>query len=125
MKNIFKIVFVVALVATTFCTTSCSRRFHAWNSERVNDIEEMYKVQDADSRLYNYEWFYDQYNQIQSTAANVKLLKTEDEKSGTLMVLNSMIAEYNSRASQTRNRAKWMGAGVPSHIELSDVYRED
>ena len=118
-----KKIFIILLIGLTVSMTSCTRRFHAWNSERVGDIEEMYKVQDADNRLYNYQWFFDQYNQIQATANNAMLLEG-DEKKGTLMVLNSMIAEYNSKASQERNAAKWKSARLPQYIDLKDVYKE-
>lgn len=114
-----KKIFVLLLVCLLLSTTSCSRRFHAWNSERVGDIEEMYQVQNADNRLYNYQWFYEQYNQISATANNVKVL-TGDERTGTLMVLNSMIAEYNSKASQIRNAAKFKSDSLPYRIEISD-----
>mgnify|MGYP003293602613 CR=1 FL=1 len=111
--------FILLLVGTLICTTSCTRAFHAWNAERVGDIDEMYKVQNADNRLYNYQWFFEQYNQISATANNVKVL-TGDERTGTLMVLNSMIAEYNSKASQTRNAAKFKSDSLPYRIEISD-----
>lgn len=111
--------FILLLVGALICTTSCSRRFHAWNSERVGDINEMYKVQDADNRLYNYQWFFSQYNEIEATANNVKLLEG-DEKLGTMMVLNSMISEYNSKASQIRNAAKFKSDNLPYRVELRD-----
>jgi hypothetical protein len=52
------------------------------------------------------------------------MLLEGDEKKGTLMVLNSMIAEYNSKAMQERNAAKWKSARLPQYIDLKDVYKE-
>lgn len=123
MKALRKIAFAASFTAAISLLAGCTRSFHAWNSERVNDIREMYKVQDADNRLYNYQWFFEMYNNIKATANNAKLLDG-DEKKGTLMVLNSMISEYNSKAAQERNAAKWKSAQLPQHIELGDVYSE-
>lgn len=114
-----KKLFFLVLVVVSLCTTSCTRAFHAWNAERVGDINEMYKVQNADNRLYNYQWFFSQYNEIEATANNVKLLEG-DEKLGTMMVLNSMISEYNSKASQIRNAAKFKSDSLPYRVELRD-----
>ena len=78
------------------------------------------RCQAADgSGEYNYQWFYDQYNACVATANNVKILEG-DERKQTLMVLNSMIAEYNSKASQTINAALFKGRDLPQRLELSD-----
>ena len=77
------------------------------------------KVVNENAIVYNYEWYYDQYNQIQATKANLMMLPpgTEDYV-GTAMVLNQMIGDYNSKASQiTRNM--WMPKqDVPYQIPL-------
>jgi hypothetical protein len=118
-----KVLFTLIAITACLVSTSCTRAFHKWNAERVGDIIEYYEVESASNRLYNYQWFFDQYNQIKATAANVKLLDGDDKK-GTLMVLNSMIAEYNSRSAQERNRGKYKDDALPDRIELSDVYSE-
>ena len=97
------------------CTKEQARSIATWE----NDIRQEFKVQDADNRLYNYQWFYDQYQQCNATAQNVKLLNG-DEKTGTLMVLNSMIAEYNSKSSQIINAALFKADDLPYKLELSD-----
>lgn len=77
------------------------------------------KVVNENAIVYNYEWYYDQYNQIKATRANLFLLKEGSEDYiGTVMVLNQMIGDYNSKASQiTRNM--WMPKqDVPYQIPL-------
>jgi hypothetical protein len=118
-----KVSAVVISLFLAIVTCSCTKQYHQWNAGYMNDIEEIYKVQDVDNRLYNYQWFYDQYNQILAVSNNAKILTNEADKLGTLAVLNSMISEYNSHASQTRNAGKWRGNDLPYHIELSDVYK--
>lgn len=78
-----------------------------------------HKVVNANSIVYNYEWYYDQWNQIQATRANLFLLKEgTPDYTGTVMVLNQMIGEYNSKSSQiTRNLWKAKD-GVPYSIPL-------
>lgn len=76
------------------------------------------KVTSAEAIISNYQWFYDQYNAIQAQTANLDALeKTAPERSGLSMVLNSMIAEYNSRSRQiTRNL--WKAQDLPYEIKL-------
>lgn len=77
------------------------------------------KVVNANAIIYNYEWYYDQWNQIQATRANLFVLEPSSvEYTGTVMVLNQMIGEYNSKSSQiTRNL--WMPKqDVPYQIPL-------
>ena len=97
------------------CTKQQARAFATWE----NDIRQEFKVQDVDNRLYNYQWFYDQYQQCKATAQNAKLLEGDEQK-GTLMVLNSMIAEYNSKSSQIVNAALFKADDLPYKLELSD-----
>ena len=70
------------------------------------------------SIISNYQWFYDQYNAIQSQQANLETLPLEAyERNGIRMVLNNMIGEYNSRSRQiTRNL--WKAKDLPYSIEL-------
>lgn len=97
------------------CTKRQAHAIAVWE----NDLTQEYRIQDVDNRLYNYQWFYDQYNACIATANNVKILEG-DERKQTLMVLNSMISEYNSKASQTINAALFKGRDLPQRLELSD-----
>jgi len=71
----------------------------------------------------NYEWFHDQSNAIEAQRQNLNIMasqvstdKQRTELIGTAMVLNSMIAEYNSRSSQiTRNL--WKRGDIPYRLE--------
>ena len=112
-----KIVFISLFVSLSLisCTKQQARAVATWS----NDIRQEFKVQDADNRLYNYQWFYDQYQQCKATAQNVKLLEGED-RTGTLMVLNSMIAEYNSKSSQVVNAALFKADDLPYRLDISD-----
>ena len=120
MKKLFVIVICLALLFPILtllvgCTKQQARAVATWG----NDISQEFKVQNANNRLYNYQWFYDQYNACQATANNVKML-TGEERTGTLMVLNNMISEYNSRASQTINAALWKGSDLPRSLTIKD-----
>lgn len=115
MKKKYFACFVFLLSLFVGCTKNSARKIATWS----NDIKQEFIVQDADNRLYNYQWFYDQYQQCKATASNVKLLKGE-ERTGTLMVLNSMIAEYNSKSSQVINAALFKADDLPYHLDVSD-----
>jgi hypothetical protein len=97
------------------CTKNQAHVIASWS----NDLKQEYVIQDVDNRLYNYQWFYDQYNACVATANNVKILDGEERK-GTLMVLNNMISEYNSKSSQTINAALWKAKDLPYQLSLSD-----
>jgi hypothetical protein len=113
-----KKIFIISVLLSLFFISCTKEQAHAvatWS----NDIKQEFKVQDVDNRLYNYQWFYDQYQQCKATAANAKLLEGDEQK-GTLMVLNSMIAEYNSKSSQIVNAALFKADDLPYRLELSD-----
>lgn len=114
MKKIFIITFVCSIFFMS-CTKEQARAIASWS----NDLKQEYKVQDVNNRLYNYQWFYDQYQQCKATAANAKLLEGEEQK-GTLMVLNSMIAEYNSKSSQVIDAALFKADDLPYRLDISD-----
>ena len=78
------------------------------------------KVTSAESIIYNYQWYYDQYNVIQAQKANIAAMpKDAMELSGMKMVLNNAIAEYNSKSKQiTRNL--WKANDLPYQITLGE-----
>ena len=125
MRNLTFSKFIIGCAAMTLllgavslfsgCTKRQAHAIAVWE----NDLAQEYKIQDVDNRLYNYQWFYDQYNACVATANNLKILEG-DERKQTLMVLNSMISEYNSKASQTINAALFKGRDLPQRLELSD-----
>lgn len=125
MKNLTFSEFIIGCAVMTLllgavslfsgCTKRQAHAIAVWE----NDLAQEYRIQDVDSRLYNYQWFYDQYNACIATANNVKILEG-DERKQTLMVLNSMISEYNSKASQTINAALFKDRDLPQRLELSD-----
>ncbi len=82
------------------------------------DIEQEYIIQDARTRVSTYEWFYDQYEQIQATELKARIAKGTEEEAGIKMVLASMIAEYNSMARKEHTRAQWMPTDLPYQIEM-------
>ena len=114
MKKIFIIAFVCSLFFVS-CTKNQAHAIATWS----NDLKQEYKVQNVNNRLYNYQWFYDQYQACKATAANAKLLEGEEQK-GTLMVLNSMIAEYNSKSSQVMDAALFKADDLPYRLDISD-----
>ena len=82
------------------------------------DIGQEYIIQDARTRVGTYEWFYDQYEEIQATELKVRIAKGTEEESGIRMVLASMIAEYNAMARKEHTRAQWMPADLPYQMEM-------
>lgn len=82
------------------------------------DIEQEYIIQDARTRISTYEWFYDQYEQIQATELKARISKGTEEEAGIRMVLASMIAEYNAMARKEHTRAQWMPTDLPYQIEM-------
>lgn len=118
-KFIIGCALMVLLLGTVSLFSSCTKRQAHSIAVWGNDIAQEYRVQDVDNRLYNYQWFYDQYNACVATANNVKILDGEERK-GTLMVLNNMISEYNSKSSQTIDAALWKAKDLPHQLSLSD-----
>ena len=82
------------------------------------DIEQEYIIQDARTRVSTYEWFYDQYEQIQATQLKAQIARGTGEEAGIQMVLASMIAEYNAMARKEHTRAQWMPTDLPYQIEM-------
>lgn len=118
------IISIVAIFIIILFVLNLTPAFHKWNAKRVNDISQQYIEQDAHVRVSSYEWFYDQYGQIQATANKVKLLDGEDKK-GTEMVLYGMIEEYNSRARMRDTKAQWMPHDVPYQLDFNDFVKGD
>lgn len=78
------------------------------------------KTLTPDAIIGNYQWYYDQYNAIQAQKANLTTLeKTARERPGLLMVLNSMIGDYNSRSNQI-NRNLWKATDLPYQMAMED-----
>lgn len=105
----FSILVIWLVVATTL---------HIWPFSVGAKLAQ--KVVNADSIIYNYEWFYDQWYDIKATRANLFLLERgSTDYKGTVMVLNQMISEYNSNSSKiTRNMWKPADEDLPHEIPL-------
>ena len=92
MKNLTLSKFIIGCAVITLllgavslfsgCTKRQAHAITVWE----NDLAQEYRIQDVDNRLYNYQWFYDQYNACIATANNVKILGNERKQ--TLMVLS-------------------------------------
>lgn len=110
--------FLIALANYTF-----GRGFARMDARFQNDVRQEYMVQDAKSRIQNYEWFYEQYEAIKSTATKAKLSEG-NEKTSIRMILASQIAEYNARSKQTVTRALWKSDSLPYQIDEKDFLEE-
>ena len=110
--------FLIALAYYTF-----GRDFARMDARFQNDVRQEYMVQDAKSRIQNYEWFYEQYEAIKSTATKAKLSEG-NEKTSIRMILASQIAEYNARSKQTVTRALWKSDSLPYQIDEKDFLEE-
>lgn len=120
MKNaLISIILSVIVLMFFVCLHGCTKKQAHAIATWSNDLKQEYKVQNVNNRLYNYQWFYDQYQACKATAANAKLLEGEEQK-GTLMVLNSMIAEYNSKSSQVIDAALFKADDLPYRLDISD-----
>lgn len=106
------IIGIVGIIATQFVSGLANKTI---TPERIID---------------NYEWFYDQYNQIQSMQSNATTLqesintfqgeekaRKQTELQGLKMVLNNSIAEYNSKSRQI-TRKMWKSESLPYQMEM-------
>ena len=99
------------------------RPFARMDARFQNDVKQEYMIQDAKSRIQNYEWFYEQYEAIKSTA-NKARLSEGSEKNSIRMILADQIAEYNARSKQTMTRALWKSESLPYQIDEKDFLEE-
>ena len=79
------------------------------------------KTISSENILANYQWFYDQKNEIDATRNKVKIARRNNlpETAGIEMVLQGMIGEYNSRSKQI-NRKLWKANDLPYQISTED-----
>jgi hypothetical protein len=77
------------------------------------------KVTSAEAIIGNYEWFYSMKSEIDATRMKYQIAEKSklSEADGILMVLNSMIAEYNAK-SRMKSRNLWKASDLPYQIEL-------
>ena len=111
----------ILLIAVGYYTLG--RPFARMDARFQNDVKQEYAIQDVKNRIQNYEWFYEQYEAIKSTSTKAKLSKG-DEKTAITMILNDMIAEYNSRSKMTVTRAMWKSDSLPYQIDSKDFIEE-
>ena len=100
-----------------------SKSFARMDAKFQNDVRQEYAVQNVQNRIQNYEWFYEQYETIKSTSMKAKLSEG-NEKTAIIMILNDMIAEYNSRSKMTVTRAMWKSDSLPYQIDSKDFIEE-
>ena len=111
----------IFLIAVVYYTVG--RPFARMDARFQNDVRQEYAVQDVRSRIQNYEWFYGQYEAIKSTAGKARIA-VGDEKKAIAMILNDMIAEYNSRSKMAVTRAQCKSDSLPYQIDLNDFFGE-
>lgn len=119
-KKIGKLSIVV--VALIGIYTVAALFFGMWPFSVARDLA--HKVVNAESIVYNYEWFHDQYNSIMAQKANIDFMpKDAPERPGMMMVLNNAIAEYNAKSAEiTRNM--WKDDSLPHTINLDTFLKE-
>lgn len=107
---------LVAIIALVFVYCLFAMATSLWPFSVAKGV--VNKVVNAESIVNNYQWFYDQYNAIQSQKINYESVAPDAyERNGMRMVLNNSISEYNSRSKQiTRNL--WKPSDIPYQIEL-------
>lgn len=91
--------------------------FAKWHSRLKGDMDQEYIVQDARNRILSYDWYYDQYSQIEAQRANIEMMNQDaSELDGMVRVVNSMIGEYNAKSRQY-NHNLWKAGDLPYQID--------
>jgi len=128
MKKLWILLLLGALLLTSCDTSknyaegSTTRRgarnwFGFWGS-----VGEEAEVQSSRNRLLSYDWYYDMYGQIKAQEANILATdKSASERPGMIKVLNSSIAEYNSKSKQY-NHNLWKAPDLPYEL---DFFKEE
>ncbi|MCL2139198.1 MAG: hypothetical protein FWH41_06665 [Treponema sp.] len=108
------------ITAGIILSVYCAISFFAGIWPFSSAVGVMKKVTEPNRIVQNYEWFYDQYHAIQAQRQNIKLMPDGSaDKTGTQMVLNNMIAEYNARSREiTRNL--WKPEELPYQISIGE-----
>ncbi|MDD5651585.1 MAG: hypothetical protein PHF86_14415 [Candidatus Nanoarchaeia archaeon] len=110
---------IIIFVSIIFLYLIFSFAFSIWPFSVVKGLAT--KVINSENIIYNYQWFYDQYNIILAQKANIDIIDNDSiELSGMKMVLNNTIAEYNSKSKQI-NRNLWKASDLPYQIKLEDL----
>jgi len=122
-SKVAKLLYVIVLLVLIYIAAAIS--FSIWPFSVARGLA--HKVVNEDAIIQNYEWFYDQHNAIKAQAANVKVIKAmptsekqQTELAGTKMVLNNMVAEYNSRSKQI-NRNMWKANDLPYQLNHEEL----
>lgn len=118
-NTLFVIAFFTLILSGCGLIRDANSKLARWN----NDLEQEWIIQDANKRLSNYEWFYDQYGIIKSTASKVKLTEGEEQKA-TQLILIDMVEAYNSRSKQSMTRALWKAPDLPYQINITELLGE-
>ncbi|MBE6361380.1 MAG: hypothetical protein E7059_08015 [Treponema bryantii] len=118
-KTLFVIASFTLVLSGCGLIKDANSKLARWN----NDLEQEWIIQDANKRLSNYEWFYDQYGIIKSTASKVKLTEGEEQKA-TQLILIDMVEAYNSRSKQSMTRALWKAPDLPYQINITELLGE-
>jgi hypothetical protein len=96
--------------------------FAKWHSRLKGDVDQEYIVQDARNRILSYDWYYDQYAQIEAQRANIEMMDRDaSELDGMVRVVNSMIGEYNAKSRQY-NHNMWKAPDLPYQIDYIKEY---
>lgn len=126
MKKHFKLILLGSISGSLLlCLSSCSMIKKANNALATfdNDLEEYWLRQDANKRLANYEWFYNQYGAIKSTRTKI-LLAEEPDKTAIKMVLTDMVEDYNSKSRMNHTKAMWKPQDLPYQIDINELLGE-
>jgi len=114
-KGWARVIMAVAVLIAIYLISSLLFSFWPFSSAaRV-----VQKVTSAEAIIGNYEWFYSMKAEIDATRMKYQIAEKSklSEADGILMVLNSMIAEYNAK-SRMKSRNLWKASDLPYQIEL-------
>lgn len=112
-KKWFIVILIFTVIITVYLLFSAIFSFFPFSSIKgvVQDVSS------SESIISNYEYFYDMKYQIDATRNKYIIAKKANlpEANGILMVLESMIGEYNSRSRQI-TRKLWKSNDLPYQI---------
>lgn len=114
MRKVWLVFAVLSLMSLTGC-----KALIRW----MGGVEKEAIVYSGRSQVGNYEWYFDQYHACKATAQKVKIAEGTPEEKQIMMVLASMVEEYNSRSRMQWTRATWKSTELPYQINMEDLFR--
>ena len=118
MKKLILCVVVIALVLGS-CTRKQAQAVSTWQG----GLQREWDVNSSKNQQHAYNWFYDQYGMIKSTAQQIKVLDPVQDRvelNGLKMNLAQWIAQYNENVKKDEGMARYMPDDLPQRLDPRD-----